>query len=425
MRVTVTVADAKSPFLPVPGQPVSLSANTADAVFGFDSATGDLVLDSTPGPGLDYTVTGWVGPATVGVASGPVLHSSQGSVNTPSPQLPAALVSFAAHLTASTTSDPARLEALATELRRFPYSTQAPAGHSLGAIVRMLAGSAFADHLGYSEQHAAAFAVLARAMGFPARVAVGYLLHNSQDGVFTITEHDVHVWPEVLTRDGGWIAFEPTDTRQLLATSLDSAPPPPATGSTPPPPPKQPQSKVEIVTAPVGKPLLTVRLLVIAIASLFAAAGIVAMGVVAIKSHRRRRRHRATPPMAAVIGAWRETTDRLVERGLPLTPATTPSEVAALVSERIPHAAGPLHALAELATTAIYGPGDGELRNAELAWRLERGVRLLLRTSVRGRLHSCVAMVDPRPLFPRNARHLPRQGCRVARGASRSRTWAQ
>src|SRR5206468_4133692 len=73
----------------------------------------------------------------------------------------------------------AKLVAIQDYLRKLPYSTgpQARPGHSYGAL-RRLFGSDSQDRGGYAEQHAAAFAVLARAQGFPTRVAVGYLLRK-------------------------------------------------------------------------------------------------------------------------------------------------------------------------------------------------------------------------------------------------------
>src|SRR5207248_3218663 len=65
---------------------------------------------------------------------------------------------------------------------------------------------------GFCEQFALAFAEMARAVGLPARVAVGY--HASalgKDGRFHVMGDDAHAWPEVWLGYGvGWYAFEPT-----------------------------------------------------------------------------------------------------------------------------------------------------------------------------------------------------------------------
>ncbi len=69
----------------------------------------------------------------------------------------------------------------------------------------------FVSHTGYCEQFAGAMAVLARAAGIPARVAVGFTPGTLQpDGSWLITNHDAHSWPELWFPQAGWVRFEPT-----------------------------------------------------------------------------------------------------------------------------------------------------------------------------------------------------------------------
>jgi len=53
---------------------------------------------------------------------------------------------------------------------------------------------------------------MARSVGVPARLAVGYAMgrYDSQQGVYVVTEKDAHAWPELYFPDYGWIPFEPT-----------------------------------------------------------------------------------------------------------------------------------------------------------------------------------------------------------------------
>ncbi|GAA4806050.1 transglutaminaseTgpA domain-containing protein [Nocardioides caeni] len=65
--------------------------------------------------------------------------------------------------------------------------------------------------VGYCEQFASAMAVMARSLGIPARVAVGFLKPtNYTDGTWEYTSHDLHAWPELYFADAGWVRFEPT-----------------------------------------------------------------------------------------------------------------------------------------------------------------------------------------------------------------------
>lgn len=63
---------------------------------------------------------------------------------------------------------------------------------------------------GYCNYYASAMAVLARALGIPARVVSGYALGDYADGVFHIVEANAHSWVEIYFPRYGWIEFEPT-----------------------------------------------------------------------------------------------------------------------------------------------------------------------------------------------------------------------
>jgi transglutaminase-like putative cysteine protease len=64
---------------------------------------------------------------------------------------------------------------------------------------------------GYCQQFAFAMAALARLVGIPARVAVGYTAGTQQRGDnWKVTEADAHAWPELYFQGAGWLRFEPT-----------------------------------------------------------------------------------------------------------------------------------------------------------------------------------------------------------------------
>ncbi len=65
--------------------------------------------------------------------------------------------------------------------------------------------------VGYCEQFASAMAAMARSLGIPARVAVGFLNPTRQDdGSWVYSTHDFHAWPELYFAGAGWVRFEPT-----------------------------------------------------------------------------------------------------------------------------------------------------------------------------------------------------------------------
>jgi hypothetical protein len=76
-------------------------------------------------------------------------------------------------------------------------------------------GTRDGSRVGYCEQFAAAMAVLARELGIPARVAVGFLRPDPVgDGTWVYSSHDLHAWPELYFEGAGWLRFEPTPSSE-------------------------------------------------------------------------------------------------------------------------------------------------------------------------------------------------------------------
>ncbi len=72
----------------------------------------------------------------------------------------------------------------------------------------------FDSKRGYFDYHASAMVVLLRAVGVPARLAVGYALesgqYDPQTGSYHVTEASAYAWPEVYFPGYGWVDFNPT-----------------------------------------------------------------------------------------------------------------------------------------------------------------------------------------------------------------------
>jgi transglutaminase-like putative cysteine protease len=93
------------------------------------------------------------------------------------------------------------------------------------------------DRVGYCEYFATGMAVMLRATGIPARVAVGFLPGTVTEPAdpeagqplteYTVSTRDAHAWVEVLFPGYGWVTFEPTprsDQTQLVPTAENLAP---------------------------------------------------------------------------------------------------------------------------------------------------------------------------------------------------------
>jgi transglutaminase-like putative cysteine protease len=82
---------------------------------------------------------------------------------------------------------------------------------------------------GYCTYYASSMAVMARIVGIPARVAIGYATgeYDPATRTYIVHESDAHAWPELYI-NGQWLPFEPTPVRPLPARSVESAVPVPA-----------------------------------------------------------------------------------------------------------------------------------------------------------------------------------------------------
>ncbi len=70
---------------------------------------------------------------------------------------------------------------------------------------------------GYCDYFASAFVMMARSVGLPSRLAVGYASGRMEaPNVWLVSAADAHSWPEVYFEGVGWVAFEPTPARPRL-----------------------------------------------------------------------------------------------------------------------------------------------------------------------------------------------------------------
>jgi transglutaminase-like putative cysteine protease len=88
----------------------------------------------------------------------------------------------------------------------FEYSLDAPPEAS---------GSALADFLlekrGYCVQFAGAMTAMARTLGIPARIGVGFAAGTpTGDNSYEVRINQAHAWPELYFEGAGWVRFEPT-----------------------------------------------------------------------------------------------------------------------------------------------------------------------------------------------------------------------
>ncbi|MFF1422686.1 DUF3488 and DUF4129 domain-containing transglutaminase family protein [Streptomyces sp. NPDC058280] len=91
----------------------------------------------------------------------------------------------------------------------FTYDTQVNSGTGVMAITNFLK-----DKQGFCVHFSFTMAAMARTLGIPARVAVGFTPGTPQaDGSMSVGLRDAHAWPELYFEGVGWTRFEPTPSR--------------------------------------------------------------------------------------------------------------------------------------------------------------------------------------------------------------------
>lgn len=248
---------------------------------------------------------------------------------------------------------------------------------------QLLAGAEGRSEVVNDAQLAAAFALLARADGFPVRLAVGYLTAvASRTETLRVTDSSLTVWPEVRLDGLGWVPFPPrppagggSETTDPLTTAaggvVDQAvtqeaeaaarerAPAGQRRATPPAPP------AAATGGEAGRPWLALG--VISTAVVLVTAVSLGPGGRALRRRSRRRTH----PRAQVVGAWDEAADVLVAASRPVTADDTRPEVVARVGPDLPDETGEeLAWLASSADGVAFGASEATAEDAARAWRV-------------------------------------------------------
>jgi transglutaminase-like putative cysteine protease len=229
---------------------------------------------------------------------------------------------------------------------------------------------------GTTEQFAAAYVVLARMIGLPARIAVGYAAPAETGRGVVVHNSDALAWPEVAVDGVGWVPLDPAGAKsgtgaapkglaEVTAQAREQLPP---TDDVKDPelPADDPTDSAFAdgngFTVPVV-PLLTAAavLVVVWLAGVPAVRG--------VRGWRRRRR----PGAGAVVGAWAEARDRLRAHGVPFTAGMTVRDLAAASAD--PAVTPGLHALAHTVDVALWSPTGPAPTTADEAWSAVRSVR--------------------------------------------------
>jgi hypothetical protein len=379
-RVDVTVGALGSRFIPSPGRPAGLDGVEAR----LDVATGALLADEPLGAGDRYRVDAAVdvpGEDDLDLAVRDRTGADAAAARRPV-RGAGALADIAATQAATRTAglegtaDIRQLRALQdffSDQGRFRLATEPVGGLSLRHLTAFV-GTAVNGGVSEAsiEQFAAAYAVMARTLGYATRVVVGYRTSEpATDGTYHVDNRDAYAWAEVKLDELGWVAFVAAPVSTAEAPPRRPAPAAAVTTTTAPPPstlpdaPDHPDDRRGRPSEAAGGSPWPIAGLALGLTAVLAGAG----GAPTVRARRRGRRRRGTPA-ARVDGAWREVLDGLAAYGYPVTTAMAAPEVLAAaaghVGDDVPASAV---ALARAANCARYGPAAPGPAAADEAWR--------------------------------------------------------
>jgi hypothetical protein len=256
------------------------------------------------------------------------------------------------------------------------------AGHTSERISTLLGGD---QMIGDDEQYAVAMALLAREVGIPARVVMGYYPDEDHQGdaEFAATGDDVHAWVEVAFEKIGWVTFNPTPPEDKVPNDQNTKPKvdPKPQVLQPPPPPQEPVDLPP--TLPDDRKGDDETFNIAALLGIIAAIGGSVLGVVALiaspfivvgawKAAKRRGRRNAARTADRITGGWDELTDRAVDYGARLAPGGTRAEEAATLAAALPIPA--VTALADRADAEVFGPSDPTPEQVDEFWAEVDGI---------------------------------------------------
>ncbi len=323
--------------------------------------------------------------------AGPVSADVRTDLELPA-DVPQSLRDLAASVTAGATTPYDRARLLRDWFRngQFTYDTDVDLSDAVDATQQFLR-----DKRGFCVQFASTYALMARAVGLPTRVAVGFTPGDLDPatGRYRVTNHDAHAWPEVWLAGLGWTdRFDPTPPSSAPGGSAlpgerlapPVVPPTVAPTTTPVTGPSATTVPVSPSGPPVTDPDLTpvtvpdgrtparvgggVPWPVWAILALGALTALVGT-VPAVKAGRRRRRRRRPDPVERIAGAWAEALDRLRDLGLSADATDTPVEIATAAPATVGSEAAPSLARVAVAhTRAQFGAGPVGAIDADAAW---------------------------------------------------------
>lgn len=380
-RLSVRIGNLDQERLPITTEPRALDV---DGSWFYDAERDEVVSRSGSTRDSRYVVTIFprdLSPEALRADAPGATYAPDAAVLTvPDTPFAADIAALAQEVTAASGTPYDRAVALQSFFRNigdFTYDTEVPAPRTEDAVWDFLT-----DRTGYCVQYATAMTVMARTLGIPARLAIGFLPGRANPAVrgeYVVTGRQAHAWPELYFAGAGWVRFEPTPAVQTGAPPLYADPF--AGAATTPEEEAASAAAAQASTAPTTTSAATVQpgssgRVGIGTASLPVALVIAVVFVlVALLTLGgwlwwRRHSHRPEAVPEGPEEWWSHLRARLATHGVTWSDAATPRQAADLVRARLgqdrPEAAAALTSLATVLEDSRYAPGPTPWRADDL-----------------------------------------------------------
>ncbi|WP_448005054.1 transglutaminase-like domain-containing protein [Agromyces bauzanensis] len=367
------------------GQSLRLEDAATDRRAGdlrYNPAAGTAVLTSGVGEGARFVLDArlQVEPETEELIDRPVANLAMPAVE----NVPDVVAAKAVEYVGEAASPIEQLRAIETALKTNGFlshglasdTVPSRAGHGADRIIELFTRT---EMVGDEEQYASAMALMARHLGYPARVVMGFAPEiGDDDASVEVQGGDVTAWVEVPFEDVGWVSFRPTpdqvDVPQEQTPKPKSEPQPQVRQ-----PPRAEKDEEQLLTSVEiddsdddrDRPFVVPAWVWVTIAAVGipALALLVPLLVVAIMKGGRRRRRRRGPNDRRAAGAWEELVDRYAELGL-----EPPGQGSRLQSARVLEGQLAEQGLAPSASPGVAESTSSPLRLATLAATIDRDV---------------------------------------------------
>ncbi|MGA1838942.1 DUF3488 and transglutaminase-like domain-containing protein [Herbiconiux sp. 11R-BC] len=218
VTTSISIATLRADWLPLPYPTQRVAGLSTPWVLTPSSLT--VTSDQAATQGQNYEVTGLSVEPTAEqlAAAGSVIPDAlSGFLSLPA-DLPAVISDTARQVAGAAATPYDNAVALQQYFRsgQFSYSLNAPDSSSYSGDNTQMIAAFLQDKTGYCVHFSAAMAVMARSLGIPSRIAVGYAPGQGANSVsngaavYDVYTNQLHAWPELYFEGIGWLPFEPT-----------------------------------------------------------------------------------------------------------------------------------------------------------------------------------------------------------------------